>query len=158
NVSILYGPADHSNRKLRFRPPGTSLLVHDPDFDFLHEFFGRFSIQNGGPYATGSPCTPAAKVLVSLVKVIAIASSSLICINSIPDAVGQASWRRTWRLLLKGCARMTIAPAALVCTPRTRAQQGTIILTRAWKLPDITLIFFYNAPSGILACCPYVDA
>jgi len=33
----------YSNRNLRFRPPENSWRLHQPDFDFLHGFSGRFS-------------------------------------------------------------------------------------------------------------------
>jgi hypothetical protein len=36
-----------SNRNLQFRPPENLRLAHKPDFDFLHEFSGRFSTQKG---------------------------------------------------------------------------------------------------------------
>jgi hypothetical protein len=32
----------HLNRTLRFRPPENLWLIPELDFDFLHEFFGRF--------------------------------------------------------------------------------------------------------------------
>ena len=37
----------HANRNLRFRPPENVLLAHKADFDFLHEFSGRFSTRKG---------------------------------------------------------------------------------------------------------------
>jgi len=37
----------HLNRNLRFRPPENSWLISEPDFDFLHEYFGRFSTRKG---------------------------------------------------------------------------------------------------------------
>jgi predicted dinucleotide-binding enzyme len=37
----------HSNRNLRFHPPEKSWLLQEPDFDFLDEFFSRFSARNG---------------------------------------------------------------------------------------------------------------
>jgi hypothetical protein len=37
----------HLNRNLRFRPPENLWLIPEPDFDFLHEFFARFSTRKG---------------------------------------------------------------------------------------------------------------
>ena len=36
----------HFHRNLRFRPPENSWRLYEPDFDFLDEFFGRFSTPN----------------------------------------------------------------------------------------------------------------
>ena len=48
--TIGFGHLDqraHFNRNLRFRRQENSPLAHEPDFDFLHGFLGRFSAQNG---------------------------------------------------------------------------------------------------------------
>jgi hypothetical protein len=39
-------PRAHLRRNLRFRPPENSWRLYEPDFDFLDEFFGRFSTPN----------------------------------------------------------------------------------------------------------------
>jgi hypothetical protein len=46
-IDVSYmDPRAHLRRNLRFRPPENSWWLYEPDFDFLDEFFGRFSTPN----------------------------------------------------------------------------------------------------------------